>query len=113
MNAAAADAIVISMTGDMNYAAQAATVLRAAGVRTQLYAEERKFKQKLSYAGKLGVPFAVIIGEDEQSGGLVAVKDMRSGTQETMTGAQAAERIGEAVRRAAGEKLIKVNQQRG
>ena len=110
---AAADAIVISMTGDMNYAAQAATVLRAAGVRTQLYAEERKFKQKLSYAGKLGVPFAVIIGEDEQSGGLVAVKDMRSGTQETMTGAQAAERIGEAVRRAAGEKLIKVNQQRG
>ncbi len=113
VNAAAADAIVISMTGDMNYAAQAATVLRAAGVRTQLYAEERKFKQKLSYAGKLGVPFAVIIGEDEQSGGLVAVKDMRSGTQETMTGAQAAERIGEAVRRAAGEKLIKVNQQRG
>ena len=113
VNAAAADAIVISMTGDMNYAAQAATQLRAAGVRTQLYAEERKFKQKLSYAGKLGVPFAVIIGEDEQSGGLVAVKDMRSGTQETMTGAQAAERIGEAVRRAAGEKLIKVNQQRG
>ncbi len=113
VSAAAADAIVISMTGDMNYAAQAATVLRAAGVRTQLYAEERKFKQKLSYAGKLGVPFAVIIGEDEQSGGLVAVKDMRSGTQETMTGAQAAERIGEAVRRAAGEKLIKVNQQRG
>ena len=113
VNAAAADAIVISMTGDMNYAAQAATVLRAAGVRTQLYAEERKFKQKLSYAGKLGVPFAVIIGEDEQSGGLVAVKDMRSGAQETMTGAQAAERIGEAVRRAAGEKLIKVNQQRG
>ena len=113
VNAAAADAIVISMTGDMNYAAQAATVLRAAGVRTQLYAEERKFKQKLSYAGKLGVPFAVIIGEDEQSGGLVAVKDMRSGTQETMTGAQAAERIGEAVRRTAGEKLIKVNQQRG
>ena len=113
VNAAAADAIVISMTGDMNYAAQAATQLRAAGVRTQLYAEERKFKQKLSYAGKLGVPFAVIIGEDEQSGGLVAVKDMRSGAQETMTGAQAAERIGEAVRRAAGEKLIKVNQQRG
>ena len=113
VSAAAADAIVISMTGDMNYAAQAATQLRAAGVRTQLYAEERKFKQKLSYAGKLGVPFAVIIGEDEQSGGLVAVKDMRSGTQETMTGAQAAERIGEAVRRAAGEKLIKVNQQRG
>src|SRR5699024_10710120 len=34
VSAAAADAIVISMTGDMNYAAQAATVLRAAGVRT-------------------------------------------------------------------------------
>ena len=113
VNAAAADAIVISMTGDMNYAAQAATVLRAAGVGTQLYADARKGKESLAYAGKLGVPFAVIIGEDEQSGGLVAVKDMRSGTQETMTGAQAAERIGEAVRRAAGEKLIKVNQQRG
>ncbi len=104
--AAPADAMVISMTGDMNYAARAATELRAAGVRTQLYGEERKFKQKLSYASKLGVPFAVIIGEDEQARSLVALKDMRTGVQETMSAAQAAGRIAGAVRGAAGVKLI-------
>ncbi len=35
------------------------------GVRTQLYTEERKFKQKMAYASKLAIPYAVIIGEDE------------------------------------------------
>ena len=38
------------MTEDTAFAARAATALRAAGVRTQLYTEEKKFKQKLSYA---------------------------------------------------------------
>ena len=104
--AAPCDAVVIPMTEDMGYAAAAATALRAAGVRTQLYAEDKKFKQKLSYASKLGAPFAVIIGEEEQQRGKVALKDMRTGAQEAMPAAAAAERIAAAVREGAAARLI-------
>ena len=43
--------------------------------------QKQKFKQKLSYADKLGVPFAVLLGEDEIAEGMCSVKDMRSGEQ--------------------------------
>ena len=67
------------MTEDTAFAAHVATVLRAYGVRTQLYTEQRKFKQKLSYASKLAIPYAVIIGEDELASGEVSLKDMPPG----------------------------------
>ena len=38
---------------------------REAGIRTQVYLEQKKFKQKMSYADKLGIPYAVLLGEDE------------------------------------------------
>ena len=59
-------------------------VLRQAGIRTQLYTEQKKFKQKMSYADKLGVPYVVFLGEDEVRQGAVSVKDMISGEQNTL-----------------------------
>ena len=103
------DAIVLPMTADTAFAAHVATVLRDAGVRTQLYTEDKKFKQKLSYAGKLAVPYAVIIGEDELECGEVSLKDMSSGTQARFTPEDAALEVLAGIRRRAGEKLIKVN----
>ena len=50
----------------------------------QLYGEQKKFKQKMTYANKLGVPFIVLIGEDEMAQGACSVKDMRSGEQVTI-----------------------------
>ena len=58
--------------------------LRQAGIRTQLYTEQKKFKQKMSYADKLGVPYVVFLGEDEVRLGAVSVKDMISGEQNTL-----------------------------
>ena len=51
------------------------------GVRVQLYGEKKKFKQKMSYADKLGVPYAILLGEDEIAQGVCTVKDMRTGNQ--------------------------------
>ena len=83
---APADAVVIPMSGEvMAQAVAAATVLRAAGVKTQVYFEERKFKQKMTYAGKSGIPFALILGEDEAAQGVVAVKNMATGEQSLVT----------------------------
>ena len=90
---APADALVLPMTGDMAAAISLAQTLRAAGVRVQLYAEQKKFKQKMSYADKLGVPYAVLLGEDEIAAGKCSVKDMRSGEQVTVTVEEAAKKI--------------------
>ena len=90
---APADALVIPMTEELGSAISAATVLRDAGVRTQLYCEKKKFKAKMSYADKLSIPYVVLIGEDEIAEGVVAVKDMLSGRQQKLSPAAAAEFI--------------------
>ena len=109
VNTAPCDAIVLPMTEDTAFAAHVATVLRGYGVRTQLYTEQRKFKQKLSYASKLGIPYAVIIGEDELASGEVSLKDMNAGTQARYTPEDAALAVLAGLKARAEEKLIKVN----
>ena len=81
MVSAPCDALVIPMGEDMGYAISVATAFRKAGVRTQIYGEKKKFKQRMSYADKIKVPYAVLIGEDEEAAGVVSVKDMVSGEQ--------------------------------
>ena len=93
MVTAPADVLVIPMTEDLSFPISAATTLREAGVRTQVYTEKKKVKQKFAYADKMGIPYAVIIGDDEAAQGLVSVKDLTSGQQELMTPAAAAEKI--------------------
>ncbi len=87
---APADALVIPMAEDLGYAIAAATALRDAGVRTQLYCEQKKFKAKMSYADKLGIPYVILIGEDEIAENVVAVKNMQSGQQEKLSFSDAA-----------------------
>ena len=90
---APADALVLPMTQDTAASVALAEALRSEGVRVQLYGEQKKFKQKMSYADKLGVPYAVLLGEDEIAAGKCSVKDMRTGEQVTVTPAEAAEHI--------------------
>ena len=87
---APADALVIPMAGELGYAIAAATALRDAGIRTQLYCEQKKFKAKMSYADKLGIPYVILIGEDEIAENVVAVKNMQSGDQEKLSFSDAA-----------------------
>ena len=78
---APADVLVLPMTEDLSAAISLSTALRECGIRTQLYTEQKKFKQKMSYADKLGVPYVIFLGEDEINAGVVACKDMKSGEQ--------------------------------
>ena len=91
------DALILPMTEELSFAVSAATTLRRAGVRTQLYGEKKKFKAKMSYADKLKVPFAVLIGEDEIAEGLLSVKDMQTGEQVKLRPDEAAAYISERV----------------
>ena len=90
---APADVLVLPMTADPAPAIALAQSLRERGIRVQLYAEQKKFKQKMSYCDKLGVPFAVRLGEDEIAQGKCGVKNMRTGTQELLTAQEAADHI--------------------
>ena len=77
------DVLIIPMTDDLSHAISLATSMRTAGLRTQIYFDNKKFKAKMSYANKLGVPYVVLLGEDELNKGVITVKDMETGEQTT------------------------------
>ncbi len=85
-----ADVLVLPMTEDLSAAIAAATALREAGIRTQIHAEQKKFKQKLSYADKLGIPYVLLLGEDEIAQNKVALKDLSTGQQQLVSVEEAA-----------------------
>jgi len=87
------DALVLPMTGDAGAAIALAETLRSSGLKVQLYGEQKKFKQKMAYADKLGVPFAVLLGEDEIAAGKCAVKNMETGEQVLLSPQEAADFI--------------------
>ncbi|MBQ4017273.1 MAG: histidine--tRNA ligase [Oscillospiraceae bacterium] len=93
------DVLVIPMTKELGPAVTAATAFRSAGIRCQIYAENRKFKAKMSYADRIGVPFAVLLGEDELAKGLLSLKNMETGEQLLLTAEEAAGIISEAVQK--------------
>ena len=82
---APADVLIIPMTDDLSHAVTLAATMRETGLRTQIYGENKKFKVKVSYADKLGIPYVVFLGEDEIAAGKITLKDMVSGEQTTGT----------------------------
>ena len=94
---APADVLILPMTEDLSAAVTLATRLRDAGIRTQLYTEQKKFKAKMNYADKIGVPYVVFLGDDEVSAGVVACKDMVSGEQTTLPFDETLQRIREGL----------------
>jgi len=61
------------------------THLRKAGVATELYPDASKMKKQMSYANARGIPFVVIVGEEEMTSGRMTVKDMQTGEQTKLT----------------------------
>ncbi|MDE6935508.1 MAG: histidine--tRNA ligase [Oscillospiraceae bacterium] len=96
-NTAPADVLVLPMTEDLSPAIALATGLRNEGVRVQLYTEQKKFKAKMNYADKVGVPYVVFLGEDEVKEGVVACKDMKTGEQTKLDFQGTLERIREGL----------------
>jgi histidyl-tRNA synthetase len=61
-----------------------ASVLRQNDFRTEVYTLDNQFKKKLDYANKLGIPFVVIIGDDEIATESVTIKDMGTSEQQNV-----------------------------
>ena len=90
---APADVLLLPMTDDFTAAVELATRFRNAGLRTQIYSEQKKFKAKMTYADKLGIPYVVFLGEDEIAQGTCSVKDLRTGQQVSLSPDEAVELI--------------------
>lgn len=71
------------------------------GIRAEVYPEAGKIKNQLKYASARGVRFVTIAGPDERARDQVALKDLRTGEQRTIS----RENIVEAVRAGLEEQV--------
>jgi histidyl-tRNA synthetase len=58
-----------------------ASVLRAGGLRVEVYPDADKIGKQMKYASTRGARFATIVGDDERTAGTVMVKDLTTGEQ--------------------------------
>ena len=84
-NTAPADVLILPMKEDLSPAVELATRFRNAGIRVQLYSEQKKFKAKMNYADKTGVPYVIFLGEDEIKDSVISCKEMASGEQTNLS----------------------------
>jgi histidyl-tRNA synthetase len=78
-------------TGD---ALTLAAALRQGGLRVDVYPDTDKLGKQFKYAGARGIPFVLVIGDDEAARGQVAVKDMRTGEQKAVPRETVAAEVG-------------------
>ena len=63
------------------YALQAIQKLRASGIKVELYPDNTKVAKQFQHADKRGIPFAVIIGEQEMASNSYSLKNLVTGEQ--------------------------------
>ncbi len=59
--------------------------LRNAGVRAELYPDTAKMKKQMTYANNKGIAYVAIVGEDELAQGMILLKNMETGEQQSLT----------------------------
>ena len=60
------------------------TKLRNNNIAAEIYPELSKLKKQLDYANKKGIPFAIVIGSDEMTTGMLSLKNMEKGEQQKL-----------------------------
>jgi histidyl-tRNA synthetase len=63
------------------YALQAIQKLRGSGIKVELYPDNTKVAKQFQHADKRGIPFAVIIGEQEMASNSYSLKNLITGEQ--------------------------------
>ena len=64
------------------YAMQAITKLRSEGLKVELYPDNVKIGKQFQHADKRGIPFAILVGEEEMNNNQFTVKNLASGEQQ-------------------------------
>jgi histidyl-tRNA synthetase len=67
--------------------------LRESGISTEIFPDAGKLKKQMKYADQKQIPFVVLVGENEIKSGMLTVKNMKTGDQNTWTVSQLIETI--------------------
>ena len=87
-------AVLVMGNNNVVYATNVVNDFRQARIATVSYLDtDKKFKNQIEYADKIGARFAVIVGEDEVANKVIALKDMVTGNQESLSLADAIKKI--------------------
>ncbi len=79
-------AVLVMGNNNVGYASRVVRALRDENIATVSYLDtDKKFKNQIEYADKIRAKFSIIIGDDESKNQVVALKNMASGNQETLT----------------------------
>ncbi|MBI2859056.1 MAG: histidine--tRNA ligase [Chloroflexi bacterium] len=79
-----------------NVALGLASALRSQGLPAVIGMGERSLKSHLKQVDSRGIPYAVILGEDEVTSGTAVLRDMRGGSQQTVAQDQLAQHLKDA-----------------
>ncbi|MDE6460657.1 MAG: ATP phosphoribosyltransferase regulatory subunit, partial [Paramuribaculum sp.] len=60
-------------------------VLRKEGIPCEIYPDAAKMKKQMTYANSRNIPFVALVGEEEMAKGILTLKDMEAGTQNSVT----------------------------
>lgn len=91
-----ASRVLVSIFAPEQYTAsvELVTVLQKAGINAEVYPDMlAKLDKQLKYADRKGIPYVIIRGPEEQSKGVIKLKDMINQTQEEVTVDQVVERM--------------------
>lgn len=73
--------LIVPMDENVEYSLGVAKKLREHNIISEVYSEDAKLAKKFTYANKLGIPYVIVIGEDEIKENLLTLKDMKTGEQ--------------------------------
>ncbi len=89
--------VMVAVFGEDTRAASSglAAELRAAGVRTELYMQDKGVGKQIGYADKKGIPVVALLGAEEIAAGTVKLKRLRDGAERVVARADAAAAVSE------------------
>ncbi len=77
--------VTVFDSSTLPYSIRLANQLRGAGINTDLYTGKSKLRGQFGLANDKGIPLVLIAGPDEMQAEQVTIKDMRSGTQQSVS----------------------------
>lgn len=72
-------------TAAETYALPILSNLRAKGIASEIYPQSAKLKKQLAYADAKHIPYVILIGSEEMASGLLSLKNMETGEQESLS----------------------------
>jgi histidyl-tRNA synthetase len=98
VNAPADVMVTIWNEASINDSIALAMELRTAGLRVDLYPEADKIGKQFKYASSRGIPYVAVVGEEERARREVALKNLNTGEQQTLSSDRVAATIRESLK---------------